>query len=37
MEKLERFDDFEYNRGDLIGRGAFALVFKGRNWKVYKF
>ncbi|CEF64595.1 Autophagy-specific gene 1 [Strongyloides ratti] len=33
MEKLERFDDFEYNRGDLIGRGAFALVFKGRNWK----
>uniref|UniRef100_A0A0N5CBA4 non-specific serine/threonine protein kinase n=1 Tax=Strongyloides papillosus TaxID=174720 RepID=A0A0N5CBA4_STREA len=33
MEKLERFDDFEYNRADLIGRGAFALVFKGRNWK----
>lgn len=26
--------DYEYNSKDLIGHGAFAVVFKGRNRKV---
>ncbi|CAJ0941094.1 unnamed protein product, partial [Mesorhabditis belari] len=27
---MERFDDFEYNNRDIIGHGAFAIVYKGR-------
>lgn len=26
--------NFEYSQGDLLGHGAFALVFKGRRKKV---
>lgn len=29
--------DYEYNSKDLIGHGAFAVVFKGRNRKVSEF
>lgn len=29
--------DYEYNTRDLIGHGAFAVVFKGRHRKVKKF
>jgi serine/threonine-protein kinase ULK/ATG1 len=28
--------DFEYSSKDLIGHGAFAVVFKGRHRKVRK-
>lgn len=28
--------DYEYNTRDLIGHGAFAVVFKGRQRKVYR-
>lgn len=31
---MEVVGDFEYNSKDLIGHGAFAVVFKGRNRKV---
>lgn len=27
--------DYEYNTRDLIGHGAFAVVFKGRHRKVF--
>uniref|UniRef100_A0A914VAB2 Protein kinase domain-containing protein n=1 Tax=Plectus sambesii TaxID=2011161 RepID=A0A914VAB2_9BILA len=27
---MESFDGFEYNKKDLIGHGAFAIVYKGR-------
>lgn len=27
---MEEFDDFVYNKKDLIGHGAFAVVYKGR-------
>lgn len=27
---MESVGDFEYNKKDLIGHGAFAVVFKGR-------
>lgn len=30
---MEVVGDFEYNRKDLIGHGAFAVVFKGRHRK----
>jgi hypothetical protein len=30
----EGIGDYEYNSKDLIGHGAFAVVFKGRNKKV---
>jgi len=30
----ESVGDYEYNSKDLIGHGAFAVVFKGRNKKV---
>ncbi|XP_063448696.1 serine/threonine-protein kinase unc-51-like isoform X2 [Mytilus trossulus] len=30
---MEIVGDYEYNRKDLIGHGAFAVVFKGRNRK----
>jgi hypothetical protein len=30
----EEVGDFEYNPNDLIGHGAFAVVFKGRKRKV---
>ncbi|VDK55261.1 unnamed protein product [Gongylonema pulchrum] len=28
--KMEKFDGFEYTKKDLIGHGAFAIVYKGR-------
>lgn len=31
---MEVVGDFEYCRKDLIGHGAFAVVFKGRHRKV---
>lgn len=31
---METVGDFEYNSRDLIGHGAFAVVFKGRHRKV---
>lgn len=31
---MEIVGDFEYNSKDLIGHGAFAVVFKGRHRKV---
>lgn len=27
---MEKFDGFEYTKKDLIGHGAFAIVYKGR-------
>ncbi|TRY83674.1 hypothetical protein DNTS_027966, partial [Danionella cerebrum] len=32
-QKMEAVGDFEYSRKDLIGHGAFAVVFKGRHKK----
>lgn len=32
---MEVVGDFEYNSKDLIGHGAFAVVFKGRHRKVF--
>ncbi|OZC09498.1 hypothetical protein X798_03455 [Onchocerca flexuosa] len=29
-EDMEKFDGFEYTKKDLIGHGAFAIVYKGR-------
>lgn len=34
---MEKVGDFEYNTKDLIGHGAFAIVFKGRHQKVKKY
>lgn len=34
---MEIVGDFEYNAKDLIGHGAFAVVFKGRHKKVIRF
>lgn len=31
---METVGDFEYSRKDLVGHGAFAVVFKGRHRKV---
>lgn len=31
---MESLGDYEYNTKDLIGHGAFAVVFKGRSKKV---
>lgn len=31
---MEVVGDYEYSKKDLIGHGAFAVVFKGRNRKV---
>lgn len=31
---MEVVGDYEYNSKDLIGHGAFAVVFKGRHRKV---
>lgn len=28
---MEKLGNYEYNPKDLIGHGAFAVVFKGRN------
>ncbi|CAJ0581012.1 unnamed protein product, partial [Mesorhabditis spiculigera] len=28
---MERFDEFEYNTSDMLGHGAFAIVYKGRH------
>lgn len=33
---METVGDFEYSRKDLVGHGAFAVVFKGRHRKVNK-
>lgn len=33
-ENMEIVGDYEYNSKDLIGHGAFAVVFKGRHRKV---
>ncbi|MED6285023.1 Serine/threonine-protein kinase ulk2 [Characodon lateralis] len=30
---METVGDFEYSRKDLVGHGAFAVVFKGRHRK----
>lgn len=27
---MERFDNFEFNKNDVLGHGAFAIVYKGR-------
>ena len=31
---METIGEFEYSKKDLIGHGAFAVVFKGRQKKV---
>lgn len=31
---METVGDFEYNPKELIGHGAFAVVFRGRHKKV---
>lgn len=31
---MERVGEYEYSRKDLIGHGAFALVYKGHSVKV---
>lgn len=31
---MENIGDFQYDKKDLIGHGAFAVVFKGRSCKV---
>lgn len=31
---MENIGDFQYDKKDLIGHGAFAVVFKGRSSKV---
>lgn len=31
---METVGDFEYNKKDLVGHGAYAVVFKGRHKKV---
>uniref|UniRef100_A0AC35TSI9 Non-specific serine/threonine protein kinase n=1 Tax=Rhabditophanes sp. KR3021 TaxID=114890 RepID=A0AC35TSI9_9BILA len=33
MQQMERFNDFQYFKSDIVGSGSFALVFKGINWK----
>ncbi len=33
---MEQVGEFEYNKKDLIGHGAFAVVFKGRYREVYQ-
>lgn len=33
---MEIVGDYEYNNKDLIGHGAFAVVFKGRHRKVIR-
>lgn len=33
-EKMEIVGDYEYNTRDLIGHGAFAVVYRGRLRKV---
>ncbi len=35
--KMEQIGDYEYTKNDLIGHGAFAVVFKGRQKKVIHF
>lgn len=32
---METVGDFEYNPKELIGHGAFAVVFRGRHKKVW--
>lgn len=34
---METVGKFEFSRKDLIGHGAFAVVFKGRNREVRKY
>lgn len=34
---MEVVGDYEYSKKDLIGHGAFAVVFKGRHRKVNMF
>lgn len=34
---METFDGFEYTKKDLIGHGAFAIVYKGRYVDVSDF
>lgn len=31
---MQSVSNFEFNQGDLLGHGAFALVFRGRRKKV---
>lgn len=31
---MEHIDEYEYNKKDIIGHGAFAIVFRGRERKV---
>lgn len=33
---MEEFDNFYYNKKDLIGHGAFAIVYRGRHKDVTK-
>ena len=34
---MESVGDFEYNKKDLIGHGAFAVVFRGKRKQVNDF
>jgi len=34
MEEMEVVGNYEYSKRDLIGHGAFAMVFKGRHRQV---
>jgi len=34
MEQMEVVGNYEYSKRDLIGHGAFAMVFKGRHRQV---
>jgi len=35
MEETEVVGNYEYSKRDLIGHGAFAMVFKGRYRQVF--
>jgi hypothetical protein len=37
MSQMDSIGNFEYNKKDLIGHGAFAIVYKGRQKAVCKF
>ena len=37
MEEMEVVGNYEYSKRDLIGHGAFAMVFKGRHRQVFLF
>ena len=37
INKMDSIGNYEYNKKDLIGHGAFAIVYKGRQKTVITF